>query len=196
VTTNSRNNENKSAGIYLAGAAIVACLLIAAGMWFTGRSLDATAENMIRLPVPTSRQAYLGRSKIYTIFQEFPKKTTQFDIVPLEQLDLEVRPLAAEAPLPLRAVPPELHYMLGARKVFSLGEFSVDTAGDYSLQVKIKDGAAVAAQCVIVIAPDLPGKYILNVAIGAVITILGVALGAAVVLILLARKRRAWLREH
>ena len=184
-----------SAGLYLAAAGAAAAVLTAAGLIFTSRSLDTTSATMHHVLVPVRTELAISRPDTYTIFHEFRRPEPEPDPLTRADLRIDIRPAAGATPLPLRPVPPVTRRMLGDRRGVSFLEVDIPAPGRYSFEATFASAAGTEKEeTALVITAHLPGKHILAVAVGTVLTILGITLGATVLFIAAARRRRAWQR--
>ena len=186
-----------SAGLYLGGAGLAAAVLTAAGLIFTSRSLDTTSATMHPVIVPVRTELPFSQAGTYTIFHEFRPPEPKPDAPTRAGLRIGIRPADGAPPLPLRPVPPVTRRMLGNRRGVSFLEVDIPAPGNYSFEAAFaSDVDTRKEETALVITAQLPGKHILAVAGGVVLTILGITLGTTVLFIAAARRRRAWQRAE
>jgi len=180
--------------VFLAGAGAAGSILAVAGLALTSHSLDAT-KTMLRLRVPEMRQVRFERAGHYVVLQEFPRQARMPAPVPLEALDIQIRPSQSADSLPLRPRPAESHRTLGGRRGVLLAEFDVAQADVFSVAVALRQPEA-QTPCILVISHGLPGKHLFYVAAGTVLTLLGLMLGLAALFLFFGRRRRALKCAH
>jgi len=186
-----------SAGLYLGAVGAAAAVLTAAGLVFTSRSLDTTNATMHYVTVPVRTELTMSSAGTYTIFHEFRRPEREPDPLSRAGLKIDIRPGGEATLLPLCPVPPVTRRMLGDRRGVSFLEVDIPAPGRYSFEAAFaSDADTRKGETALVITAQLPGKHLLAVTAGTVLTLLGVMLGTTVLFIAVARRRRAWQRTE